>query len=215
MIHASTLDEYLQLPLAEREVQRWFWPFKWYRKPYAMAWMKSSKGEWEKFEDYVKFVYPVQHFMRDTVYWFFYSLKYDIRSIRYKIQHKIINPRREMIKKVFPPQYQDLDFHIVTFCLECVIEYVDREEALKEIDWTTSDEHKAFAAELKEVYDYAKTGKGKLQAELDTMWDVLKVDDTKTYDQNYGHINKKEEELKEYDTRVCEWVVRNRDRLWT
>ena len=119
-----------------------------------------------------------------------------------------------MIKNVFPSEFRDLDSLIVSFCLECVIEYVDREKCFEIFNWDSDEKHIQNAQMIKEVYVYAKTGRGALLKETDDMWTNFKWDKNKDMTQ-YEAIHIKEQELTDLDTKYCTWIVSNRDRLWT
>jgi len=215
-----TLDNYLKLPLEQRERWVWWWPAKWYISPYALQWEASSlkvvtpTDEWSKFDKYTKEQYPVQHWLRNGVYDFFvFNIGYNLKNLKYKVEYQIINPRKKMRKAVFPSTYWDLGTHIIQFHIECIIEYVEREKCFEKIDWGWNDEVKLYGAELKEVYEYCKTGRAKLQAELNEAWE--RVPNNETYEVAYKEVNEKEAWLKECDTKLCMWVVNNREILWT
>jgi hypothetical protein len=219
-VHANTLKDYFKLPLEQRERSVWWWPFNgWYNTPFAMFCTfdkaaKTEPSEWDKFHDYVKEYYPVQYWLRETLYdFFFYTIRYKLKDFKRKVKYRIINPRKKMRKAVFPSTYWDLETHIVQFHIECIIEYVEREKCFENISWDWNDEVKARGAELKEAYEYCKTGRAKLQAELDEAWE--RVPSAGTYEVVYKEVNDKEAWLKECDTKLCTWVINNREVLWT
>lgn len=216
-VMAHTMDEYLKFPIESRERRVWWWPTKWYVAPFALeckSFRSKEKTEWDKFEEYAKEHYPIQRWLRDDVSGFFeYTIYHNLKEIKWKIKHRLRNPRKEMRDATFPSTYWDLQTHIVEFHIQCVIEYVEREECFKTIDWTWNEEIKKTAAELKEAYEYCKTGRAKLQAELEEAW--KRVPDEGEYDVVYKEVNEKEAWLTECDTKLCEWVIKNRERLWT
>ena len=204
-----TVKGYLELPLNEREKRVWFWPFKWYQKPYALG-----LGEWDKLDEYTKKNYPVQYFLREEVYMWSYRLDRRLRDIKYAIKHRIINPRKEMRAKTFPPRYQDLDTIIVDFCLECIVEYVDREKCFDTILWDRDEEHIQRARVIKEIYAYAKTGRKALQDKIDKKWEYIPSGGNHSL-KVYEPIELLEQEMTDLDTKYSTWVVSNRAYLWT
>ncbi len=204
-----TVKQYLELPLNEREKRVWFWPFKWYQEPYAL-----ELDQWDKFNKYTKKNYPVQHFLREEASMWLYILDHRLRDVKYTIKNYIINPRKELRAKTFPPRYQDLDAIIVAFCLECIVEYVDREKCFENIVWDSDEEHIQRARMIKEVYAYAKTGRKALLQEIEDTWTKFEYSKAKGITQ-YDAINIKEQEIADLDTKYCTWVVSNRDGLWT
>jgi hypothetical protein len=70
------------------------------------------------------------------------------------------------------------------------------------------DAKSEFELELKEAYDYAKTGRAKLIDEVDNTLmnmdnnDFQKYIDADTY-------------LRKCDTVLCDFVVKNREKFWT
>ena len=203
-----TLEDYLDLPDEQRARTVWFWPMKWYTEPYAL-----KMGEWEKFHEYVKHEYPVQFFIRDTLYirWIIFSNDY--RSAKRWIQYRFVHPRKEMIQNVFPPDRQDLDSIIVKFCLECIVEYVEREKCFEHIAWDGDEERIQQAAMIKEIYEYATSGRITRGKEINLLWDDVPTENAKLDD--YHVIGIKEKEIEDLDTKYCNWVINNRSRLWT
>lgn len=210
-IETDTLEKYLKLPLEQRERFAWWWPFgKWYISPYCMEW-----EEWDGFKAYVKEHYPLQYWIRYNVSYHCYSLPRNLRELKYKIKHKFRTPRKEMRNLVFPAEYQDLQTHIVNFHIQCVIEYVEREKCFEMLSWDWNEEVKRSGAELREAYDYCKTGRAVLEKELQEAWDRVPFKDKRPYEETYKEVNEKEAQIKERDTKLCKWVVDNREILWT
>ena len=216
MVH--TVDEYKAMPKQSRELVVWYWPFPLYIKPYALTAGDDLIGEWTKFDEYVKKEYPVQYFFRDTVAGFFWDIQHYFKKIKWKVKPYIKRSRKEMRDKVFTREYRDLDSIIVEFCLQCVIEYVDREKCFENIVFSSSKELETFAAQLKECHDYATKGRKEILDEMERAWDAvpLVMNDIAQNNMNkYAKITELEAKLEEADTQVCEWVVKNRRQLWT
>lgn len=200
-----TLQEYIDEGNYEKRV--WWWPTKWYVNPYAL-----SLTEWDKENVFFKKNYPVQHFFRKTVDTFISKKICGLRDIKYDIKGRFYNPRKEMREKVFPHRWNDLTESIVIFHLEAIIEFVDREKCFENINYDSDDGHSEFAKGLKECYYYAKVTRSALKLKLDEAY--KRVPDDGEYNVIYKEVIDIEAEIKEYDTKVCEWVIQNRDYFW-
>ena len=213
-----TVDEYKAMPRKSRELVVWYWPSPLYIKPYALSAGTDLIGEWTKFDEYIKKEYPVQYFFRDTVIGFFQDIEMSFRRIKWKIKPYIQRERKEMRDKVFTRQYRDLDSIIVEFCMQCVIEYVDREKCFAEIEFDYSEKVKTFAAQLKECHAYATKGRQEILNEIEKAWEdvpLMMSDLAQNKMDKYNKVTELETKLEEADTQVCEWVVKNRRQLWT
>ena len=204
----STVAQFLALPASLREHRVWYWPTKWYDEPYAL-----EMGEWDIFRAYTQKEYPVQSFIRNDLDIHFLKLKRKLRELKSWIKYRINHPRKQIIKSVFIPEYQDLDSIIVKFCLACIVEYVEKEKCFEHIVWDSDEDRAIDAHMIKEIYTYAKCTRPLLLQEIQMLWKSLpdKVSDMKEYEL----INLKEKEVEDLDTKWCAWVVTHRDRLWT
>lgn len=189
------------------EKRVWWWPCKWYVKPWALEWK-----EWEKEDVWFKKNYPVQHFFRETVDTFIGSQMHKLKDIKYDIKGHLCNPRKEMRAKVFPHRWNDLSHSIVTFHLEAIIEFVDREKCFDITDYDSDERHKEFAKGLKECHYYAKITRPAWELKLEEAY--KRVPNEGTYEVIYKEVNEIEADIKEYDTKVCEWVINNREYFW-
>ena len=210
-VNVSTLSQYLALDISLRERKVWYWFTKWYVIPYALR-----LGEWDKLTAYLKAAYPIQNFIRvnldclNTMVW---STLHKWRNIKRWCKNRLSHPRKHLIKSVFTKDYQDLDTIIVNCCLECIIEYVDREKCFERNSWDHTAEHIQQAAMIKKIYEYATTGRNLLEKEIDLLWDKVPRQTVKLDD--YVALDIKEKELEDLDTKYCNWVVNNRKYLWT
>lgn len=162
----------------------------------------------------------LKHFCHEVDYKL-WVMKTRLRAFIWRTRHRIRNPRKEMRKAVFPSQWWDLQAHIIEFHIQCIIEYVEREKCFEVISWSWNDEATKKSKELQEVYDYAKTGRAKLQKDVEAAWDRIPSRDMKRtttmeeYLELYSEVNTKEAWLWECDTKFCKWVIDNRGILWT
>jgi len=201
------LKEHLESDDHEKRV--WFWPFKWFTYPYAL-----SRDEWDKYDGYIKQNYPAQYFIRETLKnrLFFLYVKAPLRKVKYTIKYTLRNPKKEMRDSVFPKQWVDLTETIVTFHLESILEFVDREKALECKYYSGSEETKRFEKELRECYEYAKNGRKVLEDKLTKAYE--NIPDEGTFEEVYKEVNEIEAHIDECDTMVCKWVIENRKHLW-
>ena len=216
MVH--TVDEYKAMPVKSRELVVWYWPCPLYIKPYALTAGDDLIGEWTKFDAYIKKEYPVQYFFRETVAGFFWDIQHYSKRIKWKIMPYLKHPRKEMRDKVFTREYNDLDSITVKFCLQCIIEYVDREKCFENIVYDSTEELKTFAAQLKECHTYATKGRQEILNEIEKAWEAVPLvvnDIAQNKMEKYAKVTDLETKLDEADTQVCEWVVKNRRQLWT
>ena len=214
---ANTFEKYSNLSRRERERRVWWWPTGWYMPPYSMI-FDFGKGEsnWCKVSRFLRKEYPIQYVLREGADWIYYYLHARGYTLRQFYRNWIRGHRREMRKATFPRHYRDLDSIIETFHLQCLIEFVDREQALEQHDYTHDEASKTFAAELKECYQYAKEGRAALEKKIEEETVLAyRAHEAGGGIDSYKKVNALESELYDYDTKVCEWVIKNRNRLWT
>ena len=190
------------------EKRVWFWPFKWFVEPYVL-----TGEEWDRCNCYFQHNYPVQYFLRETLgIWFHRNIVYPYKQVKWNVKGYICNPRKEMRKNLFPIRWEDLTETIVKFHLEAIVEFVEREKCFEHNDYSESEEYKQFAAQLKECYDYAKQGRKALHDKLENAFDNIAKEGE--YKVVYKEVNEIEAEIEMYDTKVCEWVIKNRKMFW-
>lgn len=192
------------------EKRVWYWPFKWFVLPPAL-----TSEEWSRCDCYFQHNYPVQYFLRDTLsIWFHCNIVYHYKEAKCNIKGYVSNPRNEMRNSVFPIRWEDLTETIVKFHLEAIIEFVEREKCFEFIDYSYDEEHKRFAAELKECYNYAKTGRQELLKKIEKTFKSIPLYSNASYSEMYKEVEALEKEIDLYDTKVCEWVIKNRKMFW-
>jgi hypothetical protein len=135
-----------------------------------------------------------------------------LRDLKYKIKNTLRNPRKEMRDSVFPSDWSDLTESITQFHTEAVIEFVDREKCFETVDYSSDEIHKKFQTELLEMHEYAKTKRPELVEQLDKAYE--RVDTNKPYHEAYKQVHEIENEIKIRDTKLCHWVIDNRDFFW-
>jgi len=214
----DTLDSYLNLAFNKRETRVWFWPCPIYLEPFAMRYdtKKSKKeSEWDKFNKYVKEYYPIQYFVRNTFWSFVDEICKKISKPFHNVKLKLFNPHKEMRDIVFPPKKTDLFEIIMNFHIQCMIEFVERKKCFEVIDWDSTKEHKKMAKLIKQYYDYAKTGRAELVRKLSIAYDLVDLNSNGPYLVVYKDVIEAEKKLKDADTKLCRWIIDNREMFWT
>ena len=213
----TTYEKYVALPKSERERRVSFWLTPWYKTPWAYTWNPlEEETEAVKIDRFLKKNYPIQFFVRelatDIKYWW-KDKKWLIISF---YRDWVPGRRTEMRNVVFPRHYTDLVDMIVTFHMQVLIEFVEREEALVTCDYSANEKDRQFEAELRECYEYASGGRAKMVKAIDAEA-ARAFNESRENGANsdtYKKLTEMENEVMDYDTKVCEWVVRNRNRLW-
>lgn len=186
----------------------WWWPTKWYIEPHALG-----LYDWKEADEYFKSNYPVQYLLRrEIAYSYNVRISMRLRDLKYKIKNTLRNPRKEMRDSVFPSDWSDLTESITKFHAEAVIEFVDREKCFETVDYSSDEIHKKFQTELLEMHGYAKTKRPELVEQLDKAYE--RVDTNKPYHEAYKEVHEIENEIKIRDTKLCHWVIDNRDFFW-
>ena len=190
-----TFEFWLNQPEDKRYEFKWYLPFLLYKLPYALAW-----GEWKKFDEYLKREHPIQFFFRDTLSVKLGQIENKFNRFYYKAKWLICNPRKEMRNKIFPAEYHDLPFIIEQFHFEVIKEFVDREKCF-------------------EYNSYEGRANLKFKKQLEKHYNWI-VNERKTFSKNIEDLRNKKwikavQKMQKRDTEVMNWVIQNRERLWT
>lgn len=136
-----------------------------------------------------------------------------------------LNPRQRWLTKQIPNYWVDKPSLIEDVLYAIVIHFVEKEKCFEVTDWVGSglaEEEK----QLKEVYDWAKTGRNDFLKKIDDAGPKLirvegqeflfiKQDGTKTSYEDYLPSIELKKEFDEYDRQCLTWIVNNRKILWT
>jgi hypothetical protein len=143
--------------------------------------------------------------------------------------------------RTYIPKYEwhDKDYLIEEFLFGCVIHFVEGEECFERVAYDDCDDHKKFAKELTDCYDFVKVRRPKLQKQIDDAltaatnkagpleWEdePCKIDDQLSlkklkpskfsYEECYSHHDKLEEKLNKQEEFYMSWIIRNRKQMWT
>ena len=144
----------------------------------------------------------------------------------------IYAPQHSELRAAIPKTWCDLDGCIESFLYTCVISFVEREDGLygPEDYPRLSEQAKANNTMIKEIYDWAKTGRAAAQQAIQTAYPpALKIDWSKrplTFEgimgpesaerrAAYERVDQFEKAMEEKDAKYLSWLVINRGALWT
>jgi len=172
-----------------------------------------------KFDYWLSYESPISSFWKWTVKHSYYKVR------------DFFFPRQKYLMKDIKRGWMDKTTVIPQVLFNCIIHFIEEEEALTRIDWDIDEKGKIFRLEMIECYNWAK----KERAQLDKqMWDAYpetkpfdelfnKLDNgnyeyipsKKSYEEEYAEVNRLEKLIDETDTKWLTWIVVNRGKLWT
>lgn len=139
----------------------------------------------------------------------------------------VYNPQHSELRAAIPKTWQDLPEIIPSFLYAAVISYVEKEDGLTRWEYQ-DDEHcaKKNAAMLREVYEWAKTGRAfeeerilALHPPFTKGTDVIEWlnEENPQRDECYKRVWEAEAARDAKDERYLQWIVSNnvRQSLWT
>lgn len=171
--------------------------------------------------------YEVYGFWRSVGRRFIEFLPYRFRNWWTNHVRTIYAPQHVELRAAIPKTWSDLTGVIPEFLYACIISFVEKEDGLE--SWESQDHgHPARrnAAMLKEVYEWAKTGR---KAEEDRIMDMHPPfksgtsiiewlnEENAERDAAYKRVHEAEDAMEEKDSRYLQWIVsRNAlQSLWT
>lgn len=123
--------------------------------------------------------------------------------------------------------WYDTDSRMLQACFLLLVEYVEGEKPFEIIDWEFDEATKEKHTEIKELYDWWKTGRAAKRAALAKEWDSLPPEETSRFvpvedggftihtPDSVRALNAKEDALDEEDQRNLERLIKIRGWLWT
>ena len=124
------------------------------------------------------------------------------------------------IRPIFAPQnrwavkpvrrtWQDKPELIREWLYASIIDFVEREKCFEVTDWEYTENTRRLAAELREVYEWAKTGRAAFYAKAEAL--PISID---SGEEIWDEYNRLTTELEQWDDRCLTWIVQNRAILW-
>jgi hypothetical protein len=172
----------------------------------------------------------------DFCYRFKQYVPYRIRHAYDKV-NEFLFPRQRWLTKAIPKSWIDKDTLWEIAIIEGLKHYVEQDNGgawFKHLDddsaWQDGGEdmkefHEAsrrFHRAAKEHYDLVTKTLPDLEWKLEKAWEKVPHfnfdnlnDNTRSYDQIYGDVDKLDEQISELKTKVMLWAVTNRASIWT
>ncbi len=137
-----------------------------------------------------------------------------------------LDRRNKWADNIIPRQYSDKPELITNFLFAALINYVDKdgEDCFGRINWTTNDEHRKVAKQIKEVYKWAKYDRAAALEKLDksyptrpkgTDWlDWINNNDI-PYKVKYKETIRIEKYIKYRDDKYLKMIISIKEHLWT
>jgi hypothetical protein len=172
--------------------------------------------------DELRKTFPLQVFIREDIpssdFVFFFKIKkMMLKDFYRKWILATFKPYNTTIVKTIPRrEWNDLVSIIPNFLYACVIQFVEDEKCFEHTDWEGSTGSKDFENKLREIYNFAKTGRTELENKItEKLHEASEKDDDLTYEERYGEMNRLEEELKRKDKEYMSWIVEHVGHFWT
>ena len=229
-IKSVTFTEYLSLPIEDREERVWWWFTGWFKYPWAMTigTLDSPDDGWNAFDNFIKKHYPVQYYLREVIPIMFMRPKIRLNDFWRKLQYMLKHPRAKMRDKLFPPGYQDLDTILTNACFAAVVEFVEEEKCFEVNKYDYEEYGNAsvrgielaqFKQELQAAYSYITKDRADKEAIIDAAFQPFTLTRSLNTAANrvaaFKSVNKLIDDLEAQDTKLCLWVITNRQMLWT
>jgi hypothetical protein len=183
----------------------------------------------------MKIFKKIKSLINNLDYWLCYESpicifwKFNIKHNYYKI-HDFLFPRQKWLMKNIKNSWMDKTSIIPQVLFNCIIDFIEEEKALTIIDWDIDEDGKKFRLEMIECYNWAKTERAQLDKQMWAAYPEItperklfkKLDNgnyeyipsKKTYEEEYGEVDRLEKLINETDTKWLTWLVINRDKLW-
>lgn len=150
------------------------------------------------------------------LWWFLNKPVWFVRAGRFYWNHirPIFAPQNRWVTKSVLRTWEDKDTIIESVLYAAVIHFVEEEKCFETTDWTHSEEVRRLAAELREIYTWAKTGRAEFTERVHKSIEDVPMDDWLKSDANWDEYNRLTEEFERWDDRCLSWIVLQRGILW-
>jgi hypothetical protein len=152
-------------------------------------------------------------------------MKYTLKR-KYEAICEWFNPRQKWLTKEIPNSWCDKVELIPRLLFACLIDFVEKEEGLKMMDYDWAEELEAGRVhtdyiddcnkrnrELYIAYDYIKNQRHLLDKALGDSYPDYGLKGT--YEELYSKTNALEKEIKDKDIDAMQVIIRNHEYLWT
>lgn len=219
-IKLNSVQEYFALPKKDREWRGL------YKVPYALPWelSRNHPGElgWDAFYERIKKEYPVQHFFRrwltsfdNPVYSFFMSYVYwPLRDFKYNTI-RWVNPLYPRWRASLPRhKYSDIPELFIASNFGLIRDFYWEEVVDGIIDWSATDDHRKFHAELTAYVHWIEEEYPKMDELFSKALNNASNIEGDYYTK-YKEFNDLEIQKQNKETEILTWFVNNRGYFWT
>jgi hypothetical protein len=218
-VKTNSVEEYFNLPKKERE------HFGFYRLPFSLPcdiFDEDVEG-WKIFYSKLKKEYPIQWFFRswmfsfqNPIYSFIYSyFIWPVRDFKWAVDN-FISPCFPIWRNTIPRhKYADGVHLIIESNFNIILDFYN-EASESYIDWESSEEHSNFYKKLEEYKNWIKTERKKINQIMDIELSIATNNKhIKDYKEKYKTYDLLEQDLKNKETEILNWMVENRSYFWT
>lgn len=137
-----------------------------------------------------------------------------IRDLFYYLKCKFFHPYNRVTAKDIPPTWIDRDQLMLHVNFQILVDYVEKEEALKVIDWDWCEDKKLIKNEIESLYKWWKVDR---QAKIDDIRKRYDVEYIKSgfSDKSYNILKEEDEIYYVDDTEHLIRLMKIRNQLWT
>lgn len=152
------------------------------------------------------------------LWWFLNKPAWVVRAGRFYWNHIrcIVIPQNRWATRVVPRTWSDKTGLIPELLYAAIIDFVEVEKCFEVTDWDCSETTRRLAAELREVYSWAKTGRAEFDKRVQSVITFTSASPSAPFglDGDWDEYNRLTDELEQWDTRCLTWIVVNRGVLW-
>lgn len=217
-IKVNSVEEYFNLSKKEREY------FGFYKLPFSLPcdMFDDDVQGWKIFYKKLKKEYPIQWVVRhwlfsfqNPIYNFICSyISWPIREFKWSIKN-FLNPCFPLWRKTIPRhKYADGVHLIIESNFNIILDFY-KEASKSHVDWESSEEHSNFYKKLEEYKNWIKTERNKINEIMNIELSIAtKNKHIKDYNEKYKTYNQLEEDLKNKETEILNWLIENREYFW-
>lgn len=128
----------------------------------------------------------------------------------------IFVPQNRWAVKPVKRTWRDKPELITEWLYAAIIDFVEREKCFEVTDWDDTETTRRLAAELREVYTWAKTGRAEFDERVQSVITITPRSPTDPFglEGDWDEYNRLTAEFEQWDDRCLAWIVKNRGILW-
>lgn len=215
-VKVHDVDEYFALSKNQRE--------KWgiYLMPYALPaeFIDPNVKGWAKWSKQIRIEYPIQGWIREwflsldnPIYHFIRMRIMKFQDIKFAIKN-FFNPGGKRWRKSWPRhKWIDISEVIRESNFALIQDFWHDEVNKNRIEWDSDTGHAEFYKWIKNAIAYIEIERKILEERIQAEYD--KVDRKKSYEENYGELQRIEKQIEDSDTYHLNEMVKYRRFFWT